>query len=364
MTGKQLTSAFSQWKSNGQVLVLASVYATEGSTYSKAGAQMLVTGDGFFQGMLSGGCLEGDLAERAKEVAASGAPQALSYDLGQADAELWGLGVGCDGLIRIFLQQLCKKNNYQPFSSMLRVYEGNVRQVAATVISSTVTDLAAGSSLVMHDNDVAWSDITEKYRPLIQETAVAALHEGRSRTVVCDLDGQVCELLLTVLRPLPKILVLGAGLDAEPVVRFIAELGWRAVISDHRPAYIEKGDFSLAEKACCVIADDISKEFDLDAFDAAIVMSHHLVTDESYLRQIAASDISYVGLLGPMQRRERLLGSLGEDGEPLKGRLHGPAGLDIHASGPASIALSIVAELHQQIVQANPRRRRHAAGRY
>lgn len=350
MTVKQLTSAFSQWTSNGQVLVLASVYATEGSTYSKAGAQMLITSDGLFQGMLSGGCLEGDLAERAKAVAASGEPQAVTYDLGQKGEELWGLGVGCDGLIRVFLQQLCKQSDYQPFPSMQLAYAGRSNQVAATVIKSTVTDLAAGSALVMHDGDIAWSDVADKYRYGLRNLAAETLREKRSQAVVWHIEDQSCEVLLTLLRPFPRILILGAGLDAEPVLRFVAELGWCAVISDHRPQYIANGDFSLADTVCSIDAKDISKEFDLNEFDAAIVMSHHLVTDETYLRQLAVSNISYVGLLGPPQRRERLLKSLADVGQLLAGRLHGPAGLDINASGPASIALSIVAEMQQQIL--------------
>lgn len=351
MTVKQLMSALSEWSSNGQPLVLASVYATEGSTYSKAGAQMLITSDGVFQGMLSGGCLEGDLAERAKAVAESGKPQAVTYDLGQDDEELWGLGVGCDGLIRVFLQRLCKQNNYQPLSRMQAAYEGTGFQVSATVIASAVADLAAGSTLVMHDGSVAWSDIAEKYRSQVCDIAISVLNEKRSQTASMNVEGQSCQLLLTVLRPFPRILVLGAGMDAEPIVRFIGELGWRAVISDHRLAYIENGNFSPADRVCCIDAADISKEFDLNQFDAAIVMSHHLVTDETYLRQLAESRIPYIGLLGPSHRRERLLKSLGDEGQTLEGRLHGPAGLDINATGPASIALSIVAQMHQQMVK-------------
>ena len=75
MSARKLQKAFSKWSAVGQPLVLATVYETEGSTYSKAGAQMLITGDGLFQGMLSGGCLEGDLAERAAAVIKSGVPQ-------------------------------------------------------------------------------------------------------------------------------------------------------------------------------------------------------------------------------------------------------------------------------------------------
>ena len=133
MTAKLLSDAFEKWSADGQPLVLASVYETEGSTYSKAGEQMLITHDGNFQGMLSGGCLEGDLAARAKDVAVSGDPQLVTYDLRADDDELWGLGVGCDGMIRVFLQRLDKENNYEPFSSMRSAYEGSDWQYAVTM---------------------------------------------------------------------------------------------------------------------------------------------------------------------------------------------------------------------------------------
>ena len=61
--------AFYEWRDLRQPLVLASVFETEGSTYSKTGARMIINSQGDFQGMLSGGCLEGDLAERARAVA-------------------------------------------------------------------------------------------------------------------------------------------------------------------------------------------------------------------------------------------------------------------------------------------------------
>jgi xanthine dehydrogenase accessory factor len=154
-----------------------------------------------------------------------------------------------------------------------------------------------------------------------------------------------------VLRPLPRVLVLGAGLDAEPVVRLVRELGWRVVVSDHRPADIQNGDFSMAESAHCTVAAEIDKRFELGKFDAAIVMSHHLVSDETYLRLLAPTSIRYIGLLGPINRRRRLLEQLGKDAAALSGRLHGPAGIDIHASGPASIALSIVAEMHRELIR-------------
>ena len=352
MNSKNLVVVFDKWAGSGQPLVLASVFRTEGSTYSKAGAQMLITSGGQFQGMLSGGCLEGDLAERAKAVASSGEPQAVTYDLGQDDDELWGLGVGCDGLIRVFLQSLNAENNYQPFTSMQAAFTGNDVQICATVVASNIQGLAAGGALVLNDDAVIWSDIDKKHYEQIRRTANSVLPEGRSQCRSMKIGNQSCEVLFTLLRPYPKVLVLGAGMDAVPLVRFIAEMGWRAFVADHRQAYIDNGDFSAADEARCIDAQEIATNFDLDRYDAAIVMSHHLLTDEHYLRQLAASRIPHIGLLGPRHRRERLIKSLGEDGEGLKGRLHGPAGLDINASGPAAIALSIVAQLQQQFHRA------------
>lgn len=353
MTAKLLGDAFENWAGSGQSLVLASVYQTEGSTYSKAGAQMLITQDGDFQGMLSGGCLEGDLAERAKNVVDSGVPQLVTYDLRATEDDLWGLGIGCDGMIRVFLQRLSRDNDYEPFSSMHRAHLGVHRQVAVTVVDSDVPNLEPGCSMVLGDDDIVWSDIIEKHCRRLREVAVTALGEKRTQSMVLDLEGYSCAVLLSILQPYPRILVLGAGIDAIPLVRLIAEVGWRATVSDHRPAYLENGDFSAADDAFCIAAAEIGDELELDQFDAAVVMSHHLVTDASYLRTLAATRIPYVGLLGPPHRRERLLGSLVEERKLLEGRLHGPAGIDINASGPASIALSIVAQIHQSLFGAD-----------
>ena len=84
-------------------------------------------------------------------------------------------------------------------------------------------------------------------------------------------------------------------------------------------------------------------------FAAVVVMSHHLASDRQYLCQLAASPVPYIGLLGPRDRRARLLDELGETAVPLEGRVHGPAGLDIGGRGPAAIALSIVAEVHREL---------------
>ena len=298
MNPDKLLQFFELHRSDGRPLVLATVVDTTGSTYSKAGAMMLIDAHGVFRGMLSGGCLEGDLAVRAQVVLESGSPQTVTYDLA-ADDELWGLGVGCDGRMTIVLQLLSPTENYAPFA------------VVAAALSG---DEAAHVTIPVPGGDPG-------------------------------------ELAITI-EPPPNVLVLGAGLDAEPVVRIASELGWRCTVSDHRPAYIERGGFDAAVATHCVPADHLASTLDLGDYRLAIVMSHHLASDRSYLRQLADTDMCYVGLLGPANRRKRLLSELGEDREKLRSRLHGPAGIDIGGRGPEVIALSIVAEMQQVLARS------------
>ncbi len=295
MNSSKLLQFYDDRRARGEPLVLVTVCETRGSTYSKAGAQMLVDQNGVFRGMLSGGCLEGDLAVRAQVVLESGESQMVTYDLAQDD-ELWGMGVGCEGLMRVQLQALLPANDYAPFDQIADVLRGHT----AAEISIPV-------------------------------------------------EGESFDEIVIVVEPPPRILVLGAGLDAEPVVRFAAELGWRCTVVDHRQAYIDNGDFTLAEQTRCTPAEELASTLDLSTYDMAIIMSHHLVSDRSYLRQLAQTHIGYIGLLGPALRRERLLSDLGDEAGDVAGRLHGPAGLDIGGRGPGPIALSIVAEMQKNL---------------
>lgn len=291
----KLLEFFDRRRASGEALVLVTVIETQGSTYSKAGAHMLVDKDGVFRGMLSGGCLEGDLAVRAKVVIESGQPQTVTYDLAEDD-ELWGMGVGCDGLMRVYLQALTEDRGYQPFTEIAEVIRGDA-----------------------------------------------------AREIRMPLPGDPPGELVFVVEPPPRVLVLGAGLDAEPVVQFAVQMGWLCTVVDHRPAYFEQGDFGAAASTVCAPAADLAATLDLAAFDMAVIMSHHLESDRTYLRQLAATRIGYIGLLGPAQRRERLLAELGDDASQLEERLHGPAGLDIGGRGPAPIALSIIAQMQQHL---------------
>ncbi len=329
-------------------LVLVTVFDTQGSTYSKAGARMLIDQNGDFQGMLSGGCLEGDLAARAQIVIESGLPQMVTYDLSQDD-ELWGLGIGCDGLMRMFLQPLMHKSGYQPFAALADILRGHSMAVATTVIESTSPAAPSGATVIRNDKGAQVFGMSDDCVEALAAAVPAVAEQESSSVSQVQIGDERLLVLNALVEPPPRLLVLGAGLDAEPVVRFASELGWRCTVADHRQAYIDNGDFGDADRALCMPANDLTATLDLSKFDFAIVMSHHLVSDRSYLQQLAATDIAYVGLLGPANRRKRLLAELHQAGTDLGDRLHGPAGLNIGGRGPAAIALSIIAEMQQQL---------------
>lgn len=342
-----LLAFFRERASREQPLVLATVIETRGSTYSKAGGQMIIDSDGNFCGMLSGGCLEGDLVERARQVMRAGRADIATYDLA-ADDELWGLGVGCDGTMRVLLQPLTAATGYQPFAAIADVLSGHQSADLALVVSSDSTKIEAGAGVLFRNGGWQAFGVGDAMAQAIRR-ALGDVSSGGLRQVETAEGG--CTILLTPITPPPALLLLGAGPDSEPVVRFAAELGWRCTVFDHRPAYVKIRAFPEATRVLCSPVDELKGHLRLDEFDVAIVMSHHLASDRSYLCQLATSDIGYIGLLGPIGRRRRLLDDLGELAGALEDRLHGPAGLDLGGRGPGPIALSIIAEMQQFLSQ-------------
>ena len=315
MSDKALLQRFDEWRRQGRPLVLATVVGTAGSTYTKTGHRMLIADSGDYEGLVSGGCLEGDLASHAQHVIASGNAQVITYDLRGDEDALFGLGIGCDGLLRILLQRLSPADGFEPFATLATVLRGDVPVDCALVLADQ-GDLRTGMTLISIDGTFSGTDLA------------------------------AAEVLYTKLRPLPRLLVLGAGPDAVPIVTLADTLGWRVTLVDHRPASLERPGFASADSRVCVPVAKVGDHVPLGTFAAAIVMSHHLATDHSYLVALATSPIPYIGLLGPPGRRDRLLRELGEAASALEGRLHGPAGLDIGADSPESIALAILAEIH------------------
>jgi xanthine/CO dehydrogenase XdhC/CoxF family maturation factor len=358
MSSRRILEAFDRWRAATEPLVLATVVETEGSTYTKAGHRILLTGTGEYQGLVSGGCLEGDLGEHAREVLATGDARLLTYDLREESDELFGLGIGCNGLFRVLLQPVRAADGYAPMIDIARVWLGESAGVTATVVDSSDASLPAGATLI-HAGD--WSAAASLPAAWRERLLADCRHPG-PRLVTETLDGHSARVLVAPLQPIPRLLILGAGLDAVPLLDLAARLGWRVTITDHRPAYLARSDLAGAEQVLRMTPRDLPRALPLDRYAAAVVMSHHLATDRAWLAALARTSVPYVGLLGPAARRDRLLRDLGADAAGLRDRLHAPVGLPIGADSPESIALAILAEIQatmrtdrQPVSEGSPR---------
>ncbi|MEM9058535.1 MAG: XdhC family protein [Pseudomonadota bacterium] len=348
MTLSALIDAFNDLRAARDDAVLATVVRTAGSTYSKAGAQMLIAADGRCHGLISGGCLEGDLAERAAAVRASDLAAVVRYDMRDRDEEdIWGLGLGCDGALDVLLTPLRAADGYAPLARIADAVTERQPTAWALVTASDVKDVAVGSSLTLCAGTVDAHGLPAQLADELAPRAGQALARGQQAEVVVA-GGAVNALVCPVPLP-PRVLVAGAGPDVVPVLRLAAELGWSMHVVDHRPAYVERLVAEAGADAVHVcraeLADALANAYAREPFDAALVMSHHLAADRDYLRALARTAVPYVGLLGPTARAERLLDDLGDDAGSLRERLYAPVGLDLGERGPHGIALAAVAQL-------------------
>lgn len=289
-------------------MAVATVVKTTGSSYRRPGARMLVGKDGAIAGSISGGCLEQDVVEHARKVCATEKPILLSYDTTMEEDVLFGVGLGCKGVIEILVEPL-----NGPAGSMLDHVE---------------LSLAQGESCSF--NTIFRSDDPQRLGQRVQERRVGE------------------ELFTETILPPIDLVIFGAGFDAIPLSRFAKELGFRVTVVDRRPAYATRERFPEADEVRILEAAQID-QLHLSSRAAAVVMAHHYVTDRDYLRALLPSPLQYLGVMGPRRRCEKMLQEFRDEGlmlgDELLSKLHNPVGLDIGAEGPEQIALAIVSEI-------------------
>jgi len=328
-----LLPLFERERAAGKAIALGVLVETAGSTYRKPGALMLIAADGESAGLLSGGCLEGDLSEYAREVIESGHSRLVTYDMRGGEDLIWGLGLGCEGAMHILLMRVGPDNDYQPLTHLARGLAAHQPSAVAIVVQSEQGGPPVGTAFLPGTAQCP-------------ATVARALDEAArtGRTSWLESAAPRWRMFALPLSLPPRLLRFGAGPDAVPVVDFAVRLSWKVTLIDHRPAYADPSHFPTAERVLHAQPDEIPLE--LAHFSAAVVMSHHLPSDLKYLRALAGTEIPYVGLLGPAVRRERLLTDLGADAERIRKRLRAPVGLAIGGRSPEAIALAIVAEIH------------------
>jgi len=161
---------------------------------------------------------------------------------------------------------------------------------------------------------------------------------------------------------------VSGGEDARHLARLADAVGFRVVVADRRPGLLTPDRFPSGTRIVETDAARLGERVVLDAESFAVVMTHHFTDDTDYLRALLQSPVRYLGVLGPRQRTDRILGILRADGPVDDARIFGPVGLDIGTDGAEQVALAVVAEILAVRSGRRPRSLRersapiHAAG--
>ncbi len=342
----------------GESYVLATVVEIDGAAYRGPGARMLVAG-GEATGTISGGCLESDVVQKARQVLDDGLPQLLHYDSTAEDDILWGTGLGCGGKVTVLLEKFPANLHYPRFLADCILHQQ--AGVLATVFrdpqnANRVQHLILRSNKSVEDN-VADNTLRAALRQDAQGE-LAVLHKAskpiaQGLTRHYDLAAGRAAVLLEPILPPVGLTVFGAGHDAVPVARLAAELGWAVTVVDHRPALVQPGRFPDVCDVLLTADQAVPPQLPINDRTLVLIMTHNYLRDLEILKETLAGPCLYLGLLGPRKRTQRLLDELRQDNVDLAPekleRLFSPVGLDLGAESAEEIALSIVGEMQAQL---------------
>ncbi|HEY0378351.1 MAG TPA: XdhC/CoxI family protein [Pyrinomonadaceae bacterium] len=357
---RAFVEAFDAANSRGERSALATLVSVEGSSYRRPGARMLVCEGGTSTGTISAGCLESDVIEHAKRVISTGTTKLVEYNTASTSDEVaWGLGLGCNGIVRVLVEPLAPGSLY--VEALRRSCGANAALIlVATVYQHMPSESAmdaprfeTGARLLINEDGSIDREKLSGHAAAMLESKLRALSRGEMTlaTRVYDVDGGAVKVFLEPLLPPVPLVVFGAGHDALPIVELARGLGWQTEVVDPQARPVSRSRFALADHVILSRPEDTPAQLTITPWTLTLLMSHNYSHDLMLLRFLLASPARYIGVMGPRKRTERMLSELeaGEDGFCLEeadlARLYSPAGLDIGANSPAEIALSIIAEM-------------------
>ncbi len=302
---KELQDIHRLLQAGPEPLALATLVRVEGAAYRRPGARLLTDGHRVLRGSLSGGCLEGEVLGRAREVLADGRSRLLTYDL-RGDADLvWGSGMGCEGVLTVRVERL---------------------QGVPPWMDAVATAWAARRTARVG-------------LPATPEEAFRILAEGEAHPAV------------EALPPPVALWLWGGDEDTRLLVDLAKGLGWSVGVVDHRPAFVARERFPSADALRAGHPAQVIPQLPLDARSGAVLLTHNYLKDQETLRHLLATPVGYVGLMGSRARCARMVAELGIT-DP---RLRAPVGLDLGSRAPEAVALAILAEVQAALLGGSGR---------
>jgi xanthine dehydrogenase accessory factor len=331
---REILHELDRWRAAGDRVAVATVVATRRSAPRPVGSKLAVSEGGELAGSVSGGCVESEVVEAAREVLAGGEPRLLTF--GISDDLALSVGLPCGGEIDVWVSE----PDPGLLGRLADVARGERRAVA-------FTDLADGAErLVPGGDDPVADDL---------------IRGGHSKVV--ELHGR--RVFADVFGPPPRLLVYGAVDTADALCAAARGLGWHTIVADARGRFATRERLPNAHEVIVAWPDETLAQVQPDHATAVVVLTHDDKFDIPMLVGTLTTDAYYIGALGSRRnqerRRERLLDA-GVDESALD-RISGPAGLDIGAHTPAETALSMLAEIMAVRAGRDGGRLRESSGR-
>ena len=312
------------WKAQQQGIksVLATVVDLEGSSYRRPGVRMLIQENGQTHGVISGGCVEKEVERQAQFVLKMDIPKIMTYD--------GRFRLGCEGIIYILIEPVkITQDMKSQFDIVFNKRYAFKSESFYTIEEGTNKDFGTQFYL------------SGKRYTLKDDFAV-------SNQLKCFEQN---------FRPLFQLYLFGAEHDTVSLCRAAADIGWQVTVVASADEEKTKVFFGGVNEFITPTFDTLDTSL-IDDQTAVMLMTHSFNKDVQYLLALAKTHPAYFGILGPKQRRERILEKALDFNPELSidflERLHGPAGINIGAESAQEIAVSILAEILSVIRNQNP----------
>lgn len=363
---QKILKAYSKIDSENNSTALATIVKVQGSSYRRPGARMIISSDGFWAGMISGGCLEGDALLHAQKIIQQGNARVIRYDLTGDHSNIFGLGLGCNGIIDVLIEPI-SQSNIAPIQALRECEMSKLKAVIATVFRAEgVAILKIGDRFILKQNDSTPTDFASPIVTEIEQEMKSALDNGKSCTKTLTISDGEIEVFFEIVSPPRRLVVFGSGFDSIPVVALAEKLGWNVFVAEDSPgkAYPYKFPknnafaYNLSNVPVCqLVAEAEINSTLIDENTAVLIMSHNFGYDVSALRQVLLTSVRYIGILGSQLRSEMIFAELKNTGSSIADsdfeRIFSPVGLDIGAETPEEIAVAIMGEIYAVFTNRN-----------
>jgi xanthine dehydrogenase accessory factor len=321
-----------KWFSDGKAAVMVRVIKTWGSSPRPVGSVMLINEDGQLAGSVSGGCIEGAVVKKAKELFNN--HQSKKIEFGVTDEEAWTVGLSCGGRIEVFLQSLSPSDPI--WHQLIHEIEAN----HSTILVTSLNDGNTQNSLLLENDKYAGNMIAKD----LKAVGYQALEERINKLI--EWHGQPYFIHLFPRKP--QLLIIGAAHITVDLVSLANLYGFETVVIDPRGYFIENTVFiEPPSKLINAYPSEVFDDFRLDAYTYAVILSHDPKIDDNALEVLLPSKVAYIGALGSKKTHAKRVNRLMEKGfkQDVIDRIQAPIGLSIKAKTPQEIALSIMGQI-------------------